>query len=159
MFINLNTNETYDYKYIAYRFMKYGRDDLGDQKQFFKWSDSLEDFLAVCGNHLNEFIDDCKNDPIDLLEGSGLKYVSDLGFPNAHDFAYRFPNEFCQLVLDYHLDTVLPPYFFNEHREILKFVINSVDSVAIENGNIILTGTGFIPYVISNTTQTNPPEK
>ena len=156
MFINLNTNETYDYKYIAYRFMKYGRDDLGDQKQFFKRSDSLEDFLAVCGNHLNEFIDDCKNDPIDLLEGSGLKYVSDLGFPNAHDFAYRFPNEFCQLVLDAHLLNVLNPYFY-ECEEPVKFVINSVDSVAIENGNIILTGTGFIPYVISNTTQTNPP--
>ena len=156
MFINLNTNETYDYKYIAYRFMKYGRDDLGDQKQFFKWSDSLEDFLAVCGNHLNEFIDDCKNDPIDLLEGSGLKYVSDLGFPNAHDFAYQFSDEFCQLVLDVHLLNVLNPYFY-ECEEPVKFVINSVDSVAIENGNIILTGTGFIPYVISNTTQTNPP--
>ena len=158
MFINLNTNETYDYKYIAYRFMKYGRDDLGDQKQFFKWSDSLEDFLAVCGNHLNEFIDDCKNDPIDLLEGSGYKYVSNLGFPNAHDFAYQFPNEFCQLVLDVHLLNVLNPYFY-ECEEPVKFVINSVDSVAIENGNIILTGTGFIPYVISNATQTNPPEK
>ena len=107
MFINLNTNETYDYEYISYRGMGYGRDDLGDRKQFFKWSDSLEHFLAVCGNHLNEFIDDCKNDPIDWLEGCGLKYVSDLGFPNAHDFAYQFPDEFCQLVLDYHLDTVL----------------------------------------------------
>ena len=159
MFINLNTNETYDYKYISYVGMGYGRDDLGDRKQFFKWSDSLDNFLAVCGNHLNEFIDDCKNDPIDLLEGSGLKYVSDLGFPNAHDFAYRFPNEFCQLVLDYHLYIVLPPYFLNEHREILKFVINSVDSVAIENGNIILTGIGFPPYPISNATQTNLPEK
>ena len=158
MFINLNTNETYDYKYIAYRFMKYGRDDLGDQKQFFKWSDSLEDFLAVCGNHLNEFIDDCKNDPIDWLEDCGYKYVSDLGFPNAHDFAYQFPDEFCQLVLDSHLDTVLKPYF-DEGEETMKFMINSVDSVAIENGNIILTGTGFIPYVISNSTQTNPPEK
>ena len=158
MFINLDTNETYDYKYIAYRFMKYGRDDLGDRKQFFKWSDSLEDFLAVCGNHLNEFIDDCKNDPIDLLEGSGYKYVSDLGFPNAHDFAYQFPDEFCQLVLDVHLLNVLNPYFY-ECEEPVKFVINSVDSVAIENGNIILMGTGFIPYLISNTTQTNPPEK
>ena len=142
MFINLNTNETYNYKYIAYRFMKYGRDDLGDRKQFFKWSDSLEDFLAVCGNHLNEFIDDCKNDPIDLLEGSGYKYVSDLGFPNAHDFAYQFPDEFCQLVLDVHLLNVLNPYFY-ECEEPVKFVINSVDSVAIENGNIILTGTGI----------------
>ena len=142
MFINLNTNETYDYKYIAYRFMKYGRDDLGDQKQFFKWSDSLEHFLAVCGNHLNEFIDDCKNDSIDWLEGCGLKYVSDLGFPNAHDFAYRFPNEFCQLVLDVHLLNVLNPYFY-ECEEPVKFVINSVDSVAIENGNIILMGTGI----------------
>lgn len=141
MFINLNTNETYDYKYIAYRFMKYGRDDLGDRKQFFKWSDSLENFLAVCGNHLNEFIDDCKNDPIDLLEGSGYKYVSDLGFPNAHDFAYQFPDEFFQLVLDSHLVTVLKPYF-DEGEETMKFVINSVDSVAIENGNIILMGTG-----------------
>ena len=142
MFINLNTNETYDYKYISYVGMGYGRDDLGDRKQFFKWSDSLEDFLAVCGNHLNEFIDDCKNDPIDLLEGSGYKYVSDLGFPNAHDFAYRFPNEFCQLVLDVHLLNVLNPYFY-ECEEPVKFVINSVDSVAIENGNIILTGTGI----------------
>ena len=141
MFINLNTNETYDYKYIAYRFMKYGRDDLGDQKQFFKWSDSLEDFLAVCGNHLNEFIDDCKNAPIDLLEGSGYNYVSDLDFPNAHDFAYQLPDEFCQLVLDVHLLNVLNPYFY-ECEEPVKFVINSVDSVAIENGNIILTGTG-----------------
>ena len=141
MFINLNTNETYDYKYIAYRFMKYGRDDLGDRKQFFKWSDSLENFRVVCGNHLNEFIDDCKNDPIDLLEGSGYKYVSDLGFPNAHDFAYQFPDEFCQLVLDSHLVTVLKPYF-DEGEETMKFVINSVDSVAIENGNIILMGTG-----------------
>ena len=141
MFINLNTNETYDYKYIAYRFMKYGRDDLGDRKQFFKWSDSLDNFLAVCGNHLNEFIDDCKNDPIDLLEGSGYKYVSDLGFPNAHDFAYQFPDEFFQLVLDSHLVTVLKPYF-DEGEETMKFVINSVDSVAIENGNIILMGTG-----------------
>ena len=159
MFINLNTNETYDYKHISYRDLGYRRDDLGDRKQFFKWSDSLEHFLAVCGNHLNEFIDDCKNDPIDWLEDCGYKYVSDLGFPNAHDFAYRFPNEFCQLVLDYHLNTVLPPYFLNEHREILKFVINSVDGVAIENGNIILTGIGFPPYPISNATQTNPPEK
>ena len=158
MFINLNTNETYDYKYISYVGMGYGRDDLGDRKQFFKWSDSLEDFLAVCGNHLNEFIDDCKNDPIDLLEGSGYKYVSDLGFPNAHDFAYQFPDEFCQLVLDVHLLNVLNPYFY-ECEEPVKFVINSVDSVAIENGNIILMGTGFIPYLISNTTQTNPPEK
>ena len=156
MFINLNTNETYDYKYISYVGMGYGRDDLGDRKQFFKWSDSLEDFLAVCGNHLNEFIDDCKNDPIDLLEGSGYKYVSDLGFPNAHDFAYQFPDEFCQLVLDVHLLNVLNPYFY-ECEEPVKFVINSVDSVAIENGNIILTGTGFIPYLISNSTQTNPP--
>ena len=141
MFINLNTNETYDYKYIAYRFMKYGRDDLGDRKQFFKWSDSLENFLAVCGNHLNEFIDDCKNDPIDLLEGSGYKYASDLGFPNAHDFAYQFPDEFCQLVLDVHVLNVLNPYFY-ECEEPVKFVINSMDSVAIENGNIILMGTG-----------------
>ena len=141
MFINLNTNETYDYKYISYVGMGYGRDDLGDRKQFFKWSDSLEHFLAVCGNHLNEFIDDCKNDPIDWLEGSGYKYVSDLGFPNAHDFAYQFPDEFCQLVLDTHLDTVLNPYFY-ECEDPVKFVINSVDSVAIENGNIILTGTG-----------------
>lgn len=147
---------TYDYQYIAYRFMGYRRDNLGDQKQFFKWSDSLEDFLAVCGNHLNEFIDDCKNDPIDLLEGSGYKYVSDLGFPNAHDFAYQFPDEFCQLVLDVHLLNVLNPYFY-ECEEPVKFVINSVDSVSIENGNIILTGTGFIPYLISNSTQTNPP--
>lgn len=136
--------------------MGYRRDNLGDQKQFFKWSDSLEDFLAVCGNHLNEFIDDCKNDPIDLLEGSGYKYVSDLGFPNAHDFAYQFPDEFCQLVLDVHLLNVLNPYFY-ECEEPVKFVINSVDSVSIENGNIILTGTGFIPYLISNSTQTNPP--
>ena len=158
MFINLNTNETYDYKYISYVGMGYGRDDLGDRKQFFKWSDSLEDFLAVCGNHLNEFIDDCKNDPIDLLEGSGYKYVSDLGFPNAHDFAYQFPDEFCQLVLDVHLLNVLNPYFY-ECEEPVKFVINSVDSVAIENGNIILMGTGFIPYLISNATQTNLPEK
>ena len=158
MFINLNTNETYDYKYISYVGMGYGRDDLGDQKQFFKWSDSLEHFLTVCGNHLNEFIDDCKNDPIDLLEGSGYKYVSDLGFPNAHDFAYQFPDEFCQLVLDVHLLNVLNPYFY-ECEEPVKFVINSVGSVAIENGNIILMGTGFIPYPISNTTQTNPPEK
>ena len=142
MFINLNTNETYDYKYISYVGMGYGRDDLGDRKQFFNWSDSLEDFLAVCGNHLNEFIDDCKNDPIDLLEGSGYKYVSDLGFPNAHDFAYQFPDEFCQLVLDVHLLNVLNPYFY-ECEEPVKFVINSVDSVAIENGNIILTGTGI----------------
>ena len=142
MFINLNTNETYDYKYISYVGMGYGRDDLGDRKQFFKWSDSLEDFLAVCGNHLNEFIDDCKNDPIDLLEGSGYKYVSDLGFPNAHDFAYQFPDEFCQLVLDVHLLNVLNPYFY-ECEEPVKFVINSVDSVAIENGNIILMGTGI----------------
>ena len=142
MFINLNTNETYNYKYISYVGMGYGRDDLGDRKQFFKWSDSLEDFLAVCGNHLNEFIDDCKNDPIDLLEGSGYKYVSDLGFPNAHDFAYQFPDEFCQLVLDVHLLNVLNPYFY-ECEEPVKFVINSVDSVAIENGNIILTGTGI----------------
>ena len=141
MFTNLNTNETYDYKYIAYRFMGYRRDDLGDRKQFFKWSDSLDNFLAVCGNHLNEFIDDCKNDPIDWLEGSGYKYVSDLGFPNAHDFAYQFPDEFCQLVLDVHLLNVLNPYFY-ECEEPVKFVINSVDSVAIENGNIILTGTG-----------------
>lgn len=121
--------------------MGYRRDDLGDQKQFFKWFDSLDNFLAVCGNHLNEFIDDCKNDPIDLLEGSGYKYVSDLGFPNAHDFAYQFPDEFCQLVLDVHLLNVLNPYFY-ECEEPVKFVINSVDSVAIENGNIILTGTG-----------------
>ena len=156
MFINLNTNETYDYKYISYVGMGYGRDDLGDRKQFFKWSDSLEDFLAVCGNHLNEFIDDCKNDPIDLLEGSGYKYVSDLGFPNAHDFAYQFPDEFCQLVLDVHLLNVLNPYFY-ECEEPVKFVINSVDSVAIENGNIILTGIGFPPYPISNATQTNLP--
>lgn len=141
MFINLNTNETYDYKYISYVGMGYGKDDLGDQKQFFKWSDSLEDFLAVCGNHLNEFIDDCKNDPIDLLEGSGYNYVSDLDFPNAHDFAYQLPDEFCQLVLDVHLLNVLNPYFY-ECEEPVKFVINSVDSVAIENGNIILTGTG-----------------
>ena len=156
MFINLNTNETYDYKYISYVGMGYGRDDLGDRKQFFKWSDSLEDFLAVCGNHLNEFIDDCKNDPIDLLEGSGYKYGSDLGFPNAHDFAYQFPDEFCQLVLDVHLLNVLNPYFY-ECEEPVKFVINSVDSVAIENGNIILTGIGFPPYPISNATQTNLP--
>ena len=156
MFINLNTNETYDYKYISYVGMGYGRDDLGDRKQFFKWSDSLEDFLAVCGNHLNEFIDDCKNDPIDLLDGSGYKYVSDLGFPNAHDFAYQFPDEFCQLVLDVHLLNVLNPYFY-ECEEPVKFVINSVDSVAIENGNIILTGIGFPPYPISNATQTNLP--
>ena len=156
MFINLNTNETYDYKYISYVGMGYGRDDLGDRKQFFKWSDSLEHFLAVCGNHLNEFIDDCKNDPIDLLEGSGYKYVSDLGFPNAHDFAYQFPDEFCQLVLDVHLLNVLNPYFY-ECEEPVKFVINSVDSVAIENGNIILTGIGFPPYPISNATQTNLP--
>lgn len=141
MFINLNTNETYDYKYISYVGMGYGKDDLGDQKQFFKWSDSLEDFLAVCGNHLNEFIDDCKNDPIDLLEGSGYNYVSDLDFPNAHDFAYQLPDEFCQLVLDVHLLNVLNPYFY-ECEEPVKFVINSVDSVAIENGNIILMGTG-----------------
>ena len=142
MFINLNTNETYDYKHISHRDLGYGRDDLGDRKQFFKWSDSLEHFLAVCGNHLNEFIDDCKNDPIDLLEGSGYKYVSDLGFPNAHDFAYQFPDEFCQLVLDVHLLNVLNPYFY-ECEEPVKFVINSVDSVAIENGNIILMGTGI----------------
>ena len=142
MFINLNTNETYDYKYISYVGMGYGRDDLGDRKQFFKWSDSLEDFLAVCGNHLNEFIDDCKNDPIDWLEEDGYRYVSDLGFPNAHDFAYQFPDEFCQLVLRFHLITVLKPYF-DECEEPVKFVINSVDSVAIENGNIILTGTGI----------------
>ena len=142
MFINLNTNETYDYKYISYRGMGYGRDDLGDRKQFFKWSDSLEHFLAVCGNHLNEFIDDCKNDPIDWLEDCGYKYVSDLGFPNAHDFAYQFPDGFCQLVLDVHLLNVLNPYFY-ECEEPVKFVINSVDSVAIENGNIILTGTGI----------------
>ncbi len=158
MFINLNTNETYDYKHISYVGMGYGRDDLGDRKQFFKWSDSLDNFLAVCGNHLNEFIDDCKNDPIDLLEGSGYKYVSDLGFPNAHDFAYQFPDEFCQLVLDVHLLNVLNPYFY-ECEEPVKFVINSVDSVSIENGNIILVGTGFIPYPISNATQTNPPKK
>ena len=142
MFINLNTNETYDYKYISYVGMGYGRDDLGDRKQFFKWSDSLEDFLAVCGNHLNEFIDDYKNDPIDWLEDCGYKYVSDLGFPNAHDFAYQFPDEFCQLVLDVHLLNVLNPYFY-ECEEPVKFVINSVDSVAIENGNIILMGTGI----------------
>ena len=105
---------------------------------------------------LNEFIGDCKNDLIDLLEGSGYKYVSDLGFPNAHDFAYQFPDEFCQLVLDVHLLNVLNPYFY-ECEEPVKFVINSVDSVAIENGNIILTGIGFPPYPISNATQTNLP--
>ena len=138
-------NVSYDVlKYISYRGMGYGQNDLGHRAKSYFWVEHLDVFLKVTQHAIDEFIEQCVIDDKNQPEPD-IDYLYQLNYPSAWNLAFEYPNYFCQLLFDFPY-LIHSPFFdvFAIWKESdLKYVSNTMTKVSIKNGFIHMEGDGF----------------
>ena len=74
-------NRVLDVWEVTNRDLGYGRNDLGDREKKFFWQMTTSDFLLVCEDEINDFIEQCKIDDEDLPEPD-IDYLYNLKYKN-----------------------------------------------------------------------------
>lgn len=124
---------------------KYGR-QIPKKSQPFIWSENLDDFLEICQNAINSFIDDCKEDSFEDLDEIGLGYLHKLNFPSAFILAQKYQNKFCHLLSEYNYLLIFVPFFnYDLNVEINQetFLINPITNIYIKDNKIFIEGFGY----------------
>lgn len=89
----------------------------------------------------NDFIEQCRLDDLSLVEAD-IPKLRDLGYPPFQELLKDEPEFSLELVQDY-LYFELLNYLFTARPVDAKFVINDIGSIQVQDGEIIINGSGF----------------
>lgn len=119
---------------------------MPENSQSFIWSENLDDFLEICQDAINSFIDDCKEDGFEDLDEINLGYLYQLDFPDANILAKKYQKEFCHLLSEYSDLLIFIPFFnydFNIEITQETFLINPITNIYIKDNQIFMEGFGY----------------
>lgn len=124
---------------------KYGRQIPKNSKHFI-WIENLDDFLEICQDAINNFIDDCVDDGFDDLDEINLGYLHTLNLPRADFLAKHHPDLFCHLMKFADDLFIFSPFFYHNENVVINkdtFLINPITDVYITNNQIFMEGIGY----------------
>lgn len=116
------------------------------KSQPFIWYENLDDFISVCQDAINSFIDDCQEDSFEDLDEIGLGYLYKLNLPRADFLAKQHPDLFCHLMNNSHNLFIFPPFFYHNDNLVINqetFLINPITNIYIKDDKIFMEGFGY----------------
>lgn len=124
---------------------KYGR-QIPENSKHFIWSENLDDFISVCQDAINSFIDDCQEDSFEDLEEINLGYLYTLNLPRADFLAKQHPDLFCHLMKFADDLFIFSPFFYHNDNLVINqetFLINPITNIYIKDDKIFMEGFGY----------------
>ncbi|MFC0821353.1 hypothetical protein [Moraxella marmotae] len=106
----------------------------------------MDDFISVCQDAINSFIDDCQEDSFEDLDEIGLGYLHTLNLPRADFLAKQYPDLFCHLMKFADDLFIFAPFFYHNENLIITqktFLINPITNIYIKDDKIFVEGIGY----------------
>lgn len=130
---------------VTNRDLGYGRHDLGGREKVFFWEVPLIDFIAICEDEINGFIEQCKIDDPTLPEPD-IDYLYNLNYPSVRELSCQHTSKFCDLLVQFpsviydslHKKRQLPQIQIKT-----GYAINRLDQVQVVGDMIVLSGVGY----------------
>lgn len=125
---------------VTFREMGFG-EALSGSDASYRMKFSLDKLSGPFQQKANDFINQCRLDDLSLAEAD-IPKLRELGYPPFHMLLKDDPELSSELIQDY-LYFELFGYLFTGSPAGTTFVINNIESVRIQNSEIIICGKGF----------------